>query len=258
MSKNNQKQPYIATNEQGSVDNALPLWASGEENQLGLTQNHRLPVDRNDIAGVPGAFQLLNALTPEECQRFISATDNMGYTEDAAVSLGRNIRHNMNLNWIIDDTTERLIWSRVSPALGDDPELFLNVKPLGLNQRFRFYRYKQGDYFSFHTDGAWPGSKVIDNKPVADAFSDRFSLFTCLIFLSDDFAGGATQFLVDKNNPDQPARNPNDAAVVGIRTPAGGMLCFPHGTHPLHCMHASDVITDGIKYIIRSDVLFSL
>jgi len=28
--------------------------------------------------------------------------------------------------------------------------------------------------------------------------------------------------------------------------------------HPLHCIHSSVPITDGIKYIIRSDVLFEL
>lgn len=257
MSKNNHNQPYIAAYEHGSVNSALPLWASGGENALNLDSDYRLLVERNNIAGVPGVFQLLNVLSPEECRCFIEATDTMGYTEDAAVSLGRNIRHNMNLNWIVDDTTERLIWSRISPTLEDNTESFLNEKPLGLNQRFRFYRYEQGDYFSFHTDGAWPGSKIIDRQPIADAFGDRFSLFTCLIFLSDGFTGGETQFLVDKDNPEQPARKPNDAIVVGIRTPVGGMLCFPHGTHPLHCLHGSDVITDGIKYIIRSDVLFT-
>ena len=253
---------YIAAYERGSVDNALPLWASGEENPLSLNKLHPQPVEHNDVEGVPGVFQLLNVLSEHECQRFITATENMGYTEDAAVSLGRNIRHNMNLNWIIDDTSERIIWSRIAPLLAslsdDNPALFLNEQPLGLNQRFRFYRYKEGDFFSFHTDGAWPGSKIIDRKSVADAFGDRFSLFTCLIFLSDDFEGGATEFLVDKDDASKPARRPNNAILKGVRTPAGGLLCFPHGNHPLHCMHASGEITGGTKHIIRTDILFSL
>ena len=253
---------YIAAYERGSVDNALPLWASSKENPLGLDENSSQLVKRQDIEGVPGAFQLLDVLSTQECQSFISATDTMGYTEDAAVSLGRNIRHNMNLNWIVDDTSEQIIWSRIAEPMAslleDNPGLFLNEQPLGLNQRFRFYRYKKGDFFSFHTDGAWPGSKIIDNKPVADAFGDRFSLFTCLIYLSDEFGGGATEFLVDKDDERKPARHPQNATLRGVRTPAGGMLCFPHGTHPLHCMHASGEITDGTKHIIRTDVLFSL
>jgi hypothetical protein len=43
---------------------------------------------------------------------------------------------------------------------------------------------------------------------------------------------------------------------VDIRTPAGSVLCFPHGMHPLHRVHSSVPISRGTKYIIRSDVLF--
>ncbi|MDX2369094.1 MAG: oxidoreductase, partial [Colwellia sp.] len=28
--------------------------------------------------------------------------------------------------------------------------------------------------------------------------------------------------------------------------------------HPLHCIHSSVPITEGVKYIIRTDVLFEL
>jgi hypothetical protein len=45
---------------------------------------------------------------------------------------------------------------------------------------------------------------------------------------------------------------------VDIRTPLGAALCFPHGMHPLHCLHSSQAIQSGVKYIIRSDVLFEL
>jgi hypothetical protein len=45
---------------------------------------------------------------------------------------------------------------------------------------------------------------------------------------------------------------------IDIRTPTGSILCFPHGMHPLHCVHSSVPITNGTKYIIRSDVLFKL
>jgi hypothetical protein len=45
---------------------------------------------------------------------------------------------------------------------------------------------------------------------------------------------------------------------VDVRTPAGSVLCFPHGMHPLHCIHSSEPIFSGVKYIIRTDVLFEL
>ncbi|MGJ8646619.1 MAG: oxidoreductase [Marinomonas colpomeniae] len=249
---------YIADYESGSTSTNLPLWGSHVENPLQLEEHSVQQIEHLDVTDVPGAFQLLNVFSKDECETIIRAAENMGYTEDAAVSLGRHIRHNMNLNWITDNTTERSIWKRVAPFFNISTPYFLDKVGLGLNQRFRFYRYEPEDFFGIHTDGAWPGSRIIDGNVVTDAFGDRYSLYTCLIFLSDDFVDGETQFLVNKDDPTQPAKTPKNAQLKGIRTPAGGMLCFPHGSHPLHCLHASQKISSGIKYIIRTDILFSL
>ena len=78
------------------------------------------------------------------------------------------------------------------------------------------------------------------------------------MLLTEDFDGGATRFLVNANDPSQPARRGDQVAEVDIRTPAGSILCFPHGMHPLHCIHSSEPIYNGTKYIIRTDVLFEL
>ena len=249
---------YIAARESGSTSSDLPLWASRTENPLPLHAQAQKSVERVEVENVPRAFQLLDVLSADESAAFLSATDEMGYTEDAAVSLGRHIRHNNNLNWIIDTTTERMIWQRIQPVFDRADPNFGGYTPLGLNQRFRFYRYGVGDFFSFHTDGSWPGSQVIDGKLFADAFGDRYSLYTLLVFLNDDFEGGETQFLIDPDDSGKPARNPNQANISNVRTPAGSVLCFPHGKHPLHCLHGSAKITAGVKDIIRTDVLFSL
>ncbi len=79
-----------------------------------------------------------------------------------------------------------------------------------------------------------------------------------LLFLSDDFEGGDTQFRVSQNGSAQPPRSQGQAEWVAVRTPAGGALCFPHGSHPLHCLHSSEEIVSGVKYIIRTDMLFEL
>jgi len=253
---------YIAAHEAGSTRGNLPLWANTNQNPITLTSTPQQTITKKMIEQVPGAFQLFNVLSPQECDTLIHISEHMGYTEDAAVSLKRNIRHNMNVNWITDNTTEQILWSRLSPllksSLQNNHTYSLGKTPLGLNQRFRFYRYEKGDYFATHTDGAWPGSRMIDNTPVTDAFGDRHSLFTCLIFLSENYSGGATTFLVDPTNPTKPARTLEGANTVAIKTPKGGMLFFPHGQHPLHCLHSSALINQGVKYIIRTDVLFSL
>ena len=91
-----------------------------------------------------------------------------------------------------------------------------------------------------------------------NAYPDRWSQLTLLLFLSDDYVGGATRFHVSADDTSRPAQRNGQAKIVDLRTPLGAALCFPHGTHPQHCVHSSEKISSGRKYIIRSDVLFEL
>jgi hypothetical protein len=242
---------YIVAREPGAEHPAIPTWASESVNPAGLDSEIPVHVERVEIESVAGVFQLLNVLSRSECQQLIRLTESIGYLPDAAVSLPRSVRHNHSLTWVADDKTTDIIWQRCAPFMTDDQGIFDAKQALGLNSRFRFYRYQPGDYFSPHTDGSWPGSKVIDRQLVANAFSDRWSQLTFLLFLSDEYEGGRTQFYLPSNNHDEPT-------VVNVQTPVGGVLCFPHGMHPLHCLHSSEAIVSGSKYIIRSDVLFEI
>ena len=247
---------YIIAEEVGAENPAIPTWASDSGNPAILATDSESSVTRREISTVPGCFQLLNVLSPVECKSLVNLTESLGYLEDAAVSLPRSIRHNHNITWIADDATNEIVWQRCKPLMSDPNQIFAGKKALGLNSRFRFYRYQPGDYFSPHSDGAWPGTRVVDGQLVHDAYGDRLSQLSFLLFLSDDYVGGATQFYVNKDDPAKPARTNEEVSVVNIRTPLGGALCFPHGTHPLHCLHSSETIVTGSKYIIRSDVLF--
>ncbi|WP_299588659.1 2OG-Fe(II) oxygenase [uncultured Microbulbifer sp.] len=254
-SRNLKQKFFIIAREPGAEHPALPTWASREENPASLNNTAPSLIQRREVVGVPGAFQLLNVFSNDECQRLIEITENIGYLPDAAVSLPREVRHNDNLTWVVDAVSERLIWERCSPLMQDPSHYFEGRQPVGLNQRFRFYRYGVGDYFQFHTDGAWPGSRIIDDRLISNGFPDRFSEMTFLVLLSEDFNGGATRFRV---NAEDPYQQPNRHSMkdIDVRTPAGSVLCFPHGMHPLHRIHSSTPITQGTKYIIRTDVLF--
>lgn len=249
---------YIIEREAGAENPAIPTWACRTDNPANLQYDYSAPVQRLDVDAVPGAFQLLNVLSIEECNRLVDLTEHFGYLEDAAVSLPRAIRHNDSLTWVIDDETNAIIWQRCQALVRDDHEFNSGKTALGINSRFRFYRYGPGDYFAPHTDGSWPGSRVIDGELVGNAYNDRWSQLSFLLFLTEGYVGGATQFYVRKSNPDRPARQPDEADIIDVRTPIGGALCFPHGMHPLHCLHSSQAITAGTKYIIRSDILFEL
>ncbi|MGL4603489.1 MAG: hypothetical protein ACRCU9_05005 [Iodobacter sp.] len=254
----NKEHFFVAAYEAGAENPSLPAWAGMQANPAALSLTAPGPVSRRELDQVPGAFQLLNVLSGEECQRLIDISEMLGFLPDAAVSLPRHIRHNDSLTWIVDEQTDGLIWQRIAHLMGDPAGLFNGNAALGINARFRFYRYQQADYFKPHSDGAWPGSRVINQQLVANAYPDRFSQMTFLILLSEDFDGGATRFLVNADHPQQPARRGDPVKEVDIRTPAGSILCFPHGMHPMHCIHSSQPITRGVKYIIRSDVLFEL
>ncbi len=249
---------FVVAREPGAENAAIPTWACRNANPAALTRSADITIKRREIDAVPGAFQLLNLLSVEECQRLRDLSETFGYLEDAAVSLPRSIRHNDSFTWVADDETCDIIWQRSQPQLYDHSDYNAGKAVLGLNARFRFYRYGLGDYFAPHTDGSWPGSRVIDGELVDNAYSDRWSQLTFLLFLSDDYEGGATQFHVSKADASRPARHPDDAEIIDLRTPLGGALCFPHGLHPQHCTHSSQQVVSGTKYIIRSDVLFEL
>lgn len=249
---------YVVAMERGAEHPSLPTWANEDGNPIQLDRDHQLQVQRVEVEGVPGTYQLLNVLSPAECARLIELTESLGYLPDAPVSLPRNVRHNHNVTWVVDEQTDAIIWQRCSQLASDDEQIFNNKEAMGLNARFRFYRYEAGDYFAPHTDGAWPGSRVIDKQLITNAYSDRFSQMSVLLFLSENFEGGDTQFCVNKNDLSRPAFSQNEATWVNVRTPVGGALCFPHGQHPLHCLHSASEITEGIKYIIRTDMLFQL
>jgi predicted 2-oxoglutarate/Fe(II)-dependent dioxygenase YbiX len=94
----------------------------------------------------------------------------------------------------------------------------------GANERLRFYRYQPGERFNAHYDGSFQRS-------------DRErSLLTFMIYLNGDFEGGETSFL-DLGESIKPA--------------PGLALLFQH---PI--LHEGCEVTAGIKYAIRSDVMY--
>lgn len=245
---------YVVTQEPGFGPTPLPTWTDRPGSVQLFEERPGDTVYRVDIPEVPGAFQLMNVLSESEADRLVDTAESLGFHPDAPVSLPHDVRHNDNLNWVVSEAVDGVLWERCGELLTDRVGEQVAV---GINARFRFYRYGLGDYFSPHTDGAWPGSRVVDGVLIADAYGDRYSQFSYLLFLNGGYEGGSTQFLVSRRDPGKPAQDSDDVNLVSVRTPKGAALCFPHGTHPQHCVHASEKITHGSKYIIRTDVLYS-
>ena len=244
---------FVVAHEAGQTSPDLPTWAGSRPGNVQFDDTQKPPVSRRDISQVPGAFHLLHVLSPNECEQLLGISESLGYHLDAPVSLPHSVRHNHNVNWVVDKSIDEPIWMRCVPFV---TERIAGGRAVGLNARFRFYRYRQGDFFKPHTDGAWPGSRVRDGRLIHDAYGDRLSWMTCLLFLNDAYEGGRTLFYTAA--PANDAADGGDAAAVAVATPQGAALCFPHGPHPQHCVHAGEAIESGTKYIIRTDILFAL
>lgn len=235
---------FIVAREPGQTGVLLPTWA--DRGTMPIDFDPKPPdVRRMDIEGVPRAFQLRNLLTRDEARQFIAVAEGLGFHADAPLAQPAYLRRNQNVNWVVSDAIVERLWQRASPAV---PDTVGGVAPDGLNARFRFYRYGEGDFFMRHEDVSWPGSRVVNDTLIDDVDPTLRSHYSFIVVLNDDFDGGATQFEVERDG----------LGSVDVRTPTGAALCFPHGTHPEQCVHCSTPITRGTKYIIRTDLLFKV
>lgn len=229
----------IVRHESGKTNPRIPIFTSpmgtiklGKEDQ-NFTASHQEPV-----AGVPSALLIHNVMTPEECDQIIALSEAMGHTEDAPVSLGRDIRHMDNCVWIADRELNEQLFSRLKHLL---PQSIDGWTIAGLNARWRLYKYNPFDVFRPHTDGAWGGYEINKQGMLVDAFPGQLSKLTFVLYLNDDFDGGTTRLY--------PSGHTQSGVDVVPRR--GSVLSHPGGI-----LHQGSEVLKGTKYIIRSDVLF--
>ena len=159
-----------------------------------------------------------------ECEGLIARAEAHGF-EAATITTRRGrerdcaVRNNDRA--VIDD--QRLaddLWQRLKPHV---PTFVGGRQAVGLNERFRFYRYDPAQRFRGHTDAPYVHP------------SGASSLLTFMIYLNDGFAGGETQF------PDRT-----------ISPERGLALLFRH-----EIFHEGRPVSRGRKYVLRSDVMFN-
>ena len=95
---------FVVRRERGSIRDDLPIYRARPD-AVRLDEKPRKEVKREDVAPEHGIFVIHNILSPEEASQLIGLSSTMGYTEDAPVSLGRDIRRNSNCVWIADQST---------------------------------------------------------------------------------------------------------------------------------------------------------
>ncbi len=102
---------------------------------------------------------------------------------------------------------------------------------ISLNERIRFCRYQKEQSFSIHQDGIYYPNELQASK------------YTFLLYLNDDFEGGTTEFYNSKTDK---------TPIKSIQPQKGSLIIFDH-----RIWHKGSIITNGNKYILRSDVIVS-
>jgi prolyl 4-hydroxylase len=172
---------------------------------------------------LPGAF------TAAECAELTRIAEGVGFqaapiTTALGFVMAPDLRNNTRV--ILDDVPRAAgLWARLAPAI---PERLGRFRAVGLNERFRFYRYGPGEFFAWHRDGAFHRSP------------EERSLITLMIYLNDGFEGGSTEFDLPEH----------DGPIEVV--PERGMVLWFH--HPLR--HQGAPVRRGVKLVLRTDVMY--
>jgi hypothetical protein len=167
---------HVVAHEYGHSGRPLPTWACSKEVNLRFNApppptttttttattaattvaTEKPPTTCRDLSSyVPGCFQLLNVLSADECAQICGILNTMEWDQDAPVSLPYSFRHMENCNWLVHDNIVEEIWGRATKAMPSyATSVAKGADAVGLNARFRCYKYSKGDYFKPHTDGS--------------------------------------------------------------------------------------------------------
>lgn len=194
------------------------------------------------------AVMIHNILSPEECSELIDRAEEEGFEEDAIIFNPKTkSRHRDCTRYLLDDHVLAEEWYvRIVSALKDTPfETKLKNAPwiqkssgmiphaVGLNEHFRLLKYKQGQFFQAHTDESFV-RRTYDGMGVGD-----MSCVSVHAYLSQNFKGGFTTFL-------------SEGRYLDVKLRTGSILLFQHDI-----MHEGQTVTQGTKYLLRSDVMYS-
>ena len=185
---------------------------------------------------IPGKLALTvdGLFTDEECHALILKAETQNGYAPAGLNTGvtqklyKEVRDCQR--WINDDPDlAGKFYEKIGRYLPENPPGNPHYHLVGLNERLRFLKYAKGQYFKRHYDGEY-------ERPDG---SER-SFVTVQIYLNTVKSGGETNFY---------GRGGKIASVV---PKPGRVLIFEH-----EILHDGGTIVDGVKHVIRTDVMCS-
>ena len=191
------------------------------------------------------AFVLENVFTSAECKKLINLGKKKGYIP-AEINVSRTesvvATDYRKSGRCLIDTPEIAanIFKRIREYL---PEKFKGDKLIELNERLRFLKYTPGDFFLPHHDGTYvrPDGKKKGHR----------SHITIILYLNENCYGGQTRFVAEEPGVDIEYDINTETYGVDVIPKTGSVLVFQHDL-----LHQGVLLESGVKYIIRSDVMF--
>jgi Rps23 Pro-64 3,4-dihydroxylase Tpa1-like proline 4-hydroxylase len=150
----------------------------------------------------------------KSCDDIIQRVYEKGFKQARQFEQGR---HNQEV-FVQDQQIIQEINKKLAEILLSDGQNACAIKMHPIN--VEVYKYNPGDYIARHSDAA-------------SVIGEESSVFTLVVYLSDDFKGGATHF--------------NDFGM-NVKPPKGGAVIFSHEHN-----HEALLVEDGNKYILRSN-----
>lgn len=202
-------------------------------------QFDKTKITKIDLLPNHQCFVLHNVLTLDECNQLVTQGESYGFI-DLANTYTQNYRTNkriINFN----QELKQILWKRINEFCdttievdGKHPTISTTYFTSGtwkidnLNDNFRLCKYNPTNFFKRHIDeGYHPDPK------------NHRSLKTCMLYLNSDFEGGETVFYFDKDNEHV------------LKPEAGMCLIFNQ-----NILHEGLVVKSGLKYFIRTDILY--
>ena len=162
-------------------------------------------------------------LDDDECSNIIENAEQHGFEAAPIITSGGaklTAETRNNDRFMFDDISfAHELWSRAKQVI---PGSLYGRQAIGLNERFRIYRYRPGQRFYWHIDAPFRRN------------NGDMSLLTFIAYLNDGYLGGETRF--------------ETRSVHGAK---GSALFFYH-----NLMHEGAEVTQGTKYALRTDVMF--
>jgi|GEM_PF-312473 len=185
------------------------------------------------VASDSSCIEIKSLLTLDETEKLIQHVKNLGFQSPIS-SYPPSYRNNQRMVIDEDRFAEKLrirLLNAAPPLIVDQDGAQWEFQ--GINPRFRFCQYNQGEAFFIHQDGVFHKSET------------EKSFLTLLIYLNDQstFRGGATRFFANNYDATEPK--------LIVAPEAGMALLFDHSL-----WHDGAQILEGTKYVLRSDLIY--